>query len=130
MISSGVRELLLVGSGGFVGSVCRYALSGAVHRLVPLAVMPLGTLAVNAVGCGVIGFLAGLSESRQLIGPDLRLFLFLGVLGGFTTFSTFGYETLALARGGEHFRAAGNVLLTLALCLVAVWLGHALGSAR
>jgi CrcB protein len=127
---SALRELLLVGGGGFLGSVCRYALSGAVHRILPQVAMPVGTMTVNVLGCGAIGVIAGMTEARQLLGPGIRLFLYLGVLGGFTTFSTFGYETLALVRGGEHYRAVINVVSTLALCLIAVWLGHELGSAR
>jgi len=126
----GMRELLLVGAGGFLGSVGRYVLSGLAHRILPAAAMPVGTMIVNVLGCGVLGFLGGMMDARQILGPGLRLFLFLGVLGGFTTFSTFGYETLALARDGDHLRAGANVVLTVVLCLVAVWLGHGLGGAR
>ncbi len=95
-----------VGIGGFIGSLFRFGVSGFVHRLLPFATFPYGTLAVNVSGCLVIGILGGLAESRQVISPELRLFLFLGVLGGFTTFSTFGYETIELLRDAEHFRAA------------------------
>jgi len=126
----GMRDILLVGFGGFIGSVGRYVLSGLTYRFVPTAAMPLGTMLVNVLGCGAIGFLAGMMDARQLIGPGLRLFLLIGVLGGFTTFSTFGYETLALARDGDHLRAGANVLLTVVLCLVAVWLGHGIGGTR
>ena len=98
MRSGTALQILLVGAGGFVGSVLRYGLSGAVHRLLPFAAFPYGTLAVNVVGCLAIGLLAGWSEARQVIGPELRLFLFIGLLGGFTTFSTFGYETFEMAR--------------------------------
>jgi CrcB protein len=125
-----VRELLLVGVGGFLGSACRYLCAGLVHRLLPAAVMPVGTLTVNVLGCAAIGYLFGMVETRQWMGPDLRSFLFLGLLGSFTTFSTFGYETLALARDGEHVRAGVNVVLTVALCLVAVWLGYAVADGR
>ena len=126
----GMRELLLVGAGGFIGSVARYVLSGLTHLVLPAAAMPVGTMVVNVLGCGVIGFLGGMMDARQVMGPGLRLFLLLGVLGGFTTFSTFGYETLALARDGDHLRAGANVLLTVVLCLVAVWLGHGIGGTR
>ena len=119
-------QALLVGTGGFLGSVLRYGLSGLVHRLAPFATFPYGTLAVNVTGCLAIGVLGGLTESRQLLGPDLRLFLFLGLLGGFTTFSTFGYETLALLRDSEQLRAATNVLMQVFAGLSAVWLGYSL----
>ena len=120
-------KLLLVGAGGFLGSISRYALGGWVHRLLPGARFPYGTLAVNAVGCLLIGLLAGLADSRGVLSPEARLFLLIGFLGGFTTFSTFGYETLALARDAETLRALANVALHLGAGLGAVWLGYALG---
>ena len=120
-------QILLVGIGGFIGSVFRFLLSGFVHRLVPLSEFPFGTLAVNVVGCLLIGVLNGLAETRQVIGPELRLFLMIGILGGFTTFSTFGYETLALIRDAEVFRAMGNVSLHMFFGLTAVVIGDALG---
>lgn len=116
---------VLVGSGGFIGSVLRYAMGGAVHRLLPYSTFPYGTFAVNAAGCLAIGFLAGLAEARQLVGPEMRLFLFIGLLGGFTTFSTFGYETFGLLQDGEHLRAAVYVLIHLVLVFFAVWAGYA-----
>ena len=122
-----MSQIILVGIGGFIGSVFRFLLSGFVHRLVPLSEFPFGTFAVNVVGCLLIGLLNGLAETRQVIGPELRLFLMIGILGGFTTFSTFGYETLSLIRGAEVFRAMGNVFLHVLFGLVAVWLGDMLG---
>ena len=104
-------QIILVGIGGFIGAVFRFLLSGFVHRLVPLSEFPFGTLAVNVVGCLLIGLLNGLAETRQVIGPELRLFLMIGMLGGFTTFSAFGYETLELIRDAEIARAMGNVFL-------------------
>jgi len=121
-----LSNALLVGTGGFAGAVARYAVSGAVHRLFPSTTFPLGTLAVNTAGCLAIGFFAGLAETRQLFGPEARLFLLLGVLGGFTTYSTFGYETFALIRDSEHVRATAVVVAHLAIALPAVWLGHLL----
>lgn len=118
--------MLLVGVGGFVGSVGRYLVGGWVHRALPLAVFPVGTLVVNVAGCLAIGLLAGLVEARQLFGPDLRVFLLIGVLGGFTTFSSFAYESLALARDAEMGRALLNVAAQVVLGLVAAWLGYAL----
>ncbi len=117
---------VLVGAGGFVGSVLRYALGGLVHRAAATSGFPYGTLVVNVTGCLAIGLLGGLAELRHVAGPELRLFLLIGVLGGFTTFSTFGYETLALLRDGDHMRALANAGLHLALGLGAVWLGFAI----
>jgi len=125
-----LHQVALVGLGGFIGSVLRYGVSGFAQRWDPVASFPYGTLTVNALGCFAIGALAGLTESRQLFGPELRLFVFIGVLGGFTTFSTFGYETHALLREGDHLKAGANALGSLALCLILVWLGHALGRVR
>ena len=122
-----VSQIILVGIGGFIGSVFRFLLSGFVHRLVPLSEFPFGTLAVNVLGCLLIGLLNGLAETRQIIGPELRLLLMIGMLGGFTTFSAFGYETLALIRDAEVFRATGNVFLQVFFGLVAVWMGDMLG---
>jgi fluoride exporter len=121
-----VENILLVGAGGLVGSIARYLLGGWVYRLVKTPLLPYGTLAVNVLGCLIIGFLAGLSESRQVFPREARLFLFIGVLGGFTTFSTFGFETFALARDGELLAAAGNVVAQVIFGLGAVWLGNIL----
>jgi len=124
-----VYRLLLIGSGGFAGTVGRYLLSGWVHRFLPAAQFPWGTLAVNVAGCLLMGLLAGLSDVRQLFSAEARLFLLIGCLGGFTTFSTFGYETLALAREAETFKALANIALQLGAGLIAVWLGYALARA-
>lgn len=122
-----MERAFLVGIGGFVGSMSRYALSGWVHRLWPGAVFPGGTLSVNAIGCLLIGFLGAGADLRNLFSPEARALLFIGLLGGFTTFSSFAYETLALGRDGETIRAALNVFLNVAGCLLAAWVGSALG---
>ena len=116
----------LVGTGGFFGSLARYGLSGFVQKHFPLAVFPYGTLAVNLLGCILIGVLAGLAEERQMFGPELRTFALIGILGGFTTYSTFGYETFALMRNAEFLQATANVAIHLVGGLVMVWLGFAL----
>ena len=109
----------LVGSGGFLGALARYSLSELVHRkILPLETFPYGTLVVNLLGCFAIGVLAGLAEFRQLFGPEFRTFAFIGILGGFTTFSTFGYETFAMIRDDEDLRAAANIGLHVILALV------------
>jgi CrcB protein len=121
-------DLLFVGAGGAIGSVLRYLASGFVQRLDFWGSFPAGTLAVNVVGCTILGLLGGLSDSRFLFGPGARLFVFIGVLGGFTTFSTFSYETLALIRAGEAAKAALNVGASLLLCLAGTWLGYGVAS--
>ncbi|MGA7304848.1 MAG: fluoride efflux transporter CrcB [Rhodothermales bacterium] len=118
-----LATLLIVGSGGFFGSAARFAISGLVHRWIPSAMFPWGTLAVNIGGCFVIGLLFGLGETRQLFSPHARLFLLVGVLGGFTTFSTFGLESFNLLRDGEAARALANVALHIIVGLGAVWAG-------
>jgi CrcB protein len=118
--------VLLVGTGGFLGSIGRYLVGGWVHSLVPFSTFPFGTLVVNALGCFAIGLLGGLADSRQLLGADLRLFLLIGVLGGFTTFSSFAYETLALTRDAEAGRALMNVAAQIVVGLAACWAGYAL----
>lgn len=123
----GLRPLLLAGLGGFVGSAGRYLVGGWVHRTFPLATFPYGTLVVNVTGCFLIGLLGGLADTRQLFGPGMRIFLLIGVLGGFTTFSSFAYETLALSRDGDLTRAFGNVVAQCVLALAAAWMGFALG---
>ena len=85
---------------------------------------------VNLAGCALIGLLAGLAESRQLFGSELRTFAFIGVLGGFTTFSTFGYETFVLLREEDYIRAFVNVALHVVVGLALVWTGYALTASR
>ena len=121
---------LIIGSGGFLGALARYGLSGLVHRQVPFTTFPYGTLAVNLLGCLAIGVITGLVESRQLFGPEFRRFALIGILGAFTTFSTFGYETFAMLRDDEYIRAAVNVGMHVILGLVLVWLGYALTTSR
>ena len=125
MTSGALTTLLLVGLGGFAGSVLRYGVGEWVQRLSGDSPFPFGTLFVNAAGCLAIGFLAGLSDSRDLLGEDVKRFLFVGVLGGFTTFSAFGYQTLTLLRDGHAGMALANVALQLALGLGAAAAGYA-----
>jgi CrcB protein len=121
-----LRSVLLVGCGGFLGSASRYLVSGWVHRMAPYSVFPWGTLVVNVAGCFLIGMLSGLADSRQLWSPEVRVFTMIGVLGGFTTFSSFAYETAALARDADLLRAFANVGLQVVLGLFAAWLAYAL----
>ena len=113
-------RMLLAGVGGFLGSILRYSLSGMVQDL-SRSKFPYGTLAVNFLGCLAIGFLSQLAESRGYFTVETRTLIFVGVLGGFTTFSAFGNETVNLWRAGGNFLAAANILGHLTLCLAAVW---------
>ncbi|MFV1981479.1 MAG: fluoride efflux transporter CrcB [Rhodothermia bacterium] len=119
-------SVLLVGTGGFIGSAARYAAGGVVHRLIPGVTFPWGTVVVNVLGCFLIGVVAALTMTRQLLTPETRLLVMVGILGGFTTFSTFGYETFALLRDGEPLRALANASIQVIAGLVAVWLGYSL----
>ena len=129
-MKAALLNALLVGTGGFAGAILRYALGGVVHRNFPLATFPYGTLTVNLLGCLLIGAIGGFADSRQVFAPELRTFALIGVLGGFTTFSTFGFETFAMARDGEHLRALLNVGAHVVLGLTLVWWAYGLISSR
>ena len=122
-------KLLLIGTGGFIGSVLRYLVSGSVQAVSQSVAFPYGTLAVNVIGCFFIGFLSELAESRSLFSPDTRAFLVVGILGGFTTFSAFGNETMNLLRDGERTLAMMNVGAQMLFGIGAVWLGYTLAYA-
>lgn len=115
----------VVGVGGFLGALARYGLSGLIHRYGGTSDFPYGTLVVNLLGCLLIGMLAGLMEGRQMFGPEVRLFALVGVLGGFTTFSTFGYESFTLIRDAEYVRATMNIGSHVVVGVALVWLGYA-----
>lgn len=123
-----MNVIFLVGLGGFAGSVLRYLISGYVQRLSQSADFPYGTLAVNLLGSLAIGFLAHLVEMRGALTSETRALLFFGLLGGFTTFSTFSNETLNLVRDGQVTLALGNLSAHLLLGLGAVWLGRILSA--
>lgn len=116
-------NILLVGLGGAAGSICRYLASGWVYAALARPEFPYGTLLVNVVGCLCIGFLNEAAEARQILLPHVRPLLVVGFLGGFTTFSAFGFETLELIRDGEMGYAVLNVLLQVLVGLVAVAFG-------
>jgi len=118
-----LNQLMIVGAGGFIGSVLRFMVGGWVQRLAVAGLFPYGTLVVNVLGCLLIGFLGGLAEYRQLLGPGQRLFLMIGVLGGFTTFSTFAFETLSLAQDAELAKAIANTSLQVVLGFAAAFAG-------
>lgn len=117
---------LLVSVGGAIGAAARYFLSGVVYQWLP-ANFPYGTLIVNILGSFVIGFLMTSFEDRFLVAPGLRIFLTVGILGGFTTFSSFSFETVSLFRSGEFFFGAMNATASLLGCLVATFIGMEVG---
>jgi CrcB protein len=120
-----VKSLLLVAVGGAIGSVARYQLTGLVlHRTVQWS-FPTGTFVVNVAGCMVAGLLAGIAAKVDWLTQDLRLLLFTGLLGGFTTFSAFGLETVLLLRRGEWLIAGGNVLTSVVVGIGVLWLAFA-----
>jgi len=121
-----VGKLFLAGIGGFIGSSLRYAMTGFVQQWSRSIDFPYGTLAVNLIGCFLIGSLSQLAESRGVFTADSRTFVFIGILGGFTTFSAFGNETMNLWRDGENTLALANVAAHLILGLGAVWASRAL----
>jgi CrcB protein len=118
-------KLFLAGIGGFFGSALRYSVSGFVQGFSRSVQFPYGTLAVNLIGCLAIGFLSYLAETRGIFTAETRTLVFIGVLGGFTTFSAFGNETINLWREGEGALAALNIGAHLFLCLGAVWFSRA-----
>jgi CrcB protein len=119
-----LRTLFLIGTGGFIGSILRYLVSGYAQALSKSIQFPFGTLVVNLVGCALVGFLAELADQRGVITGETRAFLIVGILGGFTTFSAFGIETMNLLRDGELWLACGNIVGHTVLGLIAVWLGY------
>jgi CrcB protein len=116
---------LWIGLGSALGGMARYWCSGFVADRIG-ETFPWGTLLVNVVGSFIIGFFATLTapDGRLLVGSTARQFVMVGILGGYTTFSSFSLQTLNLARDGEWLRAGANIVLSVVLCLVAVWLGH------
>jgi CrcB protein len=119
-----VTRILLAGIGGFIGSALRYWASAHIHGLTKGSLFPYATLTVNLFGCFVIGFLFYLAEAREMFTHESTAFLFVGFLGGVTTFSTFGNETVNLLRGGEHVTALASVGAQLLLGLGSVFAGR------
>jgi CrcB protein len=113
--------------GGALGTTARFWLSGVVARTIG-ETFPWGTLVINVSGSFVIGFFGALTgpDGRWFVGSTARQFVMIGMCGGYTTFSSFSLQTLNLANGGDWFPAGANIGLSVALCLIAVWVGVAL----
>lgn len=123
-----MKSILLVALGGAIGSVARFKLSGWVLQQATNWRFPLGTFVVNVIGCFIAGLLAGMAVKQDVFTPDARVFLFTGLLGGFTTFSAFGLETLLLFKRGEAGVAIANAVVSVAVGLVVAWLGYGLAA--
>ena len=119
----GLKQLIIVAVGGAVGSMLRYKLGGFALHHTQTWNFPVSTFSINVAGCLAIGILAALVEHHDLFSPSVRLLLFTGLLGGFTTFSAFGYESAFLLRRGLFSIAAAYVLLSVVGGLIAVGLG-------
>ncbi len=117
-----MQAILLVALGGAVGSLLRYETGALVLRYTGPAAFPWGTFAVNVTGCLIAGLLAGLGERHAFLTAELRLLVFTGFLGGFTTFSAFGVETVALIERGQWGLAAVYVVASVLCGLAALWL--------
>jgi CrcB protein len=117
-------NVFIVGLGGFIGSALRYLIGGWTQSLSKSLDFPYGTLTVNLIGCFVIGFLGELAEARGIFTSEARLLVFIGLLGGFTTFSSFGNDTLNLARSGQMINALTNVVVNVVFGLLLVWMGR------
>ena len=118
-------KILMAGLGGFFGAILRYVLSTFIYKLFGTD-FPYGTFAVNVLGCFLIGFFMGLVDAGVIISPNLRILIAIGFLGGFTTFSSFSYETVELLKAGAWISAVANVVYTILNCLGATWIGEVL----
>ena len=116
------KTILIVGIGGFIGSIARLLMQLAISKHMTVA-FPVGTLLVNIFGCFFIGLIYGLIDKAILISPEWRFFLITGLCGGFTTFSTFSYETYALFREGNYVYGGVYILSSVLLCLLATFGG-------
>lgn len=123
-----MKATLMVGLGGFLGSIARYKLGGIILHHASGWRFPLSTFTINICGCFIIGALAAMAEKQDFFSTETRLFLFTGVLGGFTTFSAFGLEGVYLFRRGEPLVAVLYALLSVTVGFAAVWLAFKLFS--
>jgi fluoride exporter len=123
-----MTHVLIVGLGGFLGSICRYLASQLVQSWSGRNDLPLGTLVVNIIGCLIIGVLSQLADARGALTAETRLFVIVGILGGFTTFSSFGNETVDLWRNGATnwalLNVTGHLLFGIGAVIVGRWAGQ------
>jgi len=117
-----VLQVIAIAAGGALGALLRFWVSSGILALVGRG-FPYGTLSVNALGCLAMGFLYVLLLERMSVGPEVRAALLIGLLGAFTTFSTFSIETLTLIEQADYLKAVLNVVLSVMICVPAAWLG-------
>ena len=117
-----MKAALFIGLGGFLGALCRHGLSTWIGKS-SAAGFNTGILVVNVVGCFAFGLIFGIAEASGSLSKELRLFLLTGFLGAFTTFSTFGHDTVTHIKDGNHNHAFGNIALSVGLGLAAAWIG-------
>jgi fluoride exporter len=117
-----MMNILIIGIGGFIGAILRYIISGFFYDLYGDK-FPYGTLAVNIIGCFALGFFITMAEGKFIISPQMRSFAAIGLLGAFTTFSTFSFETLALIQNQLYTSALLNILISILVSIFAVWAG-------
>ena len=119
-----MSKLILVGMGGFIGAILRYVISGLVQNLTHSIAFPYGTLLVNMLGCFLMGICYHLVETQAGMTMEMRLLLMVGLLGSFTTYSTFSGETLQLLQDQRLLAALMNTVIHILIGLSAVWLGR------
>ncbi len=119
-------QIVSIAIGGAVGALCRYGMSNGIYLLLGRG-FPYGTLSVNVLGSLIMGTVYVMMVERMDVSPELRAGITIGLLGAFTTFSTFSIETLNLLEDGESLKAALNIILSVALCVSGCWLGMVLG---
>jgi fluoride exporter len=117
-----VKTILLIGSGGFIGSIARYGLQQLIHKIVSTT-FPLGILLVNLLGCFAIGLIYGMASKSGWITADWKAFLAIGICGGFTTFSSFSFDNIKLLQSGEIFQAFLYIAASLVIGLFMTWIG-------
>ncbi len=123
-----IEKAFLVGIGGFIGAILRYLLADIFQQTSRQTSFPIGILIVNLLGCFVMGLLLQLAESKNIISTEMNAILLVGLLGGFTTFSTFSSDTFNLIKGQQLILAGLNLTLSVGLGILAVWLGRTLAS--
>lgn len=119
-------NIIMIGIGGFIGAILRFLVAGGIQKLAAGWDFPLGTIIVNITGCFIMGVLAGLADNFGVLSPPLRSFLLVGMLGAFTTLSSFSYETLNLMHDREFIIAGVYVILTFAVSLFSTWIGYSI----